>query len=164
MRVRLMAGAPITTLRASAPRRILGVVMLGLLGILLLCVALLQPFANFGWQAFLAALGAGSLWLAERMWRATAQPVELTEDALRTGDGEIIAMVGNIASVDRSMFAFKPSNGFMLKLKRGAPLRWRPGLWWRAGRYVGVGGVTPGAQARAMADVLSALLAKRDRD
>ena len=138
--------------------------MLGLLGILLLCVALLQPFANIGWQAFLAALGAGALWLAERMWRSTAKPVELTEDALRTGDGEIIAMVDNIASVDRSMFAFKPSNGFMLKLKKGAPMRWRPGLWWRAGRYVGVGGVTPGAQARAMADVLSALLARHGQD
>lgn len=159
-----MDGALIATLRASAPRRILGVVMLGLLGILLLCVALLQPFANIGWQAFLGALGAGALWLAERMWRATAQPVELTEDALRTGNGEIIAMVDNIASVDRSMFAFKPSNGFMLKLKRGAPMRWRPGLWWRAGRYVGVGGVTPGAQARAMADVLSALLARHGQD
>ena len=159
-----MDGAPIAALRASATRRVLGVVMLGLLGILLLCVALLQPFANIGWQAFLAALGAGALWLAERMWRATAKPVELTEDALRTGDGEIIAMVDNIASVDRSMFAFKPSNGFMLKLKKGAPMRWRPGLWWRAGRYVGVGGVTPGAQARAMADVLSALLARHGQD
>ena len=70
--------------------------------------------------------------------------------------------MGNIASVDRGAFAFKPSNGFTVRLKSPAPRAWLPGLWWRLGRRVGVGGATPGKAARDMADVITILLKDPD--
>lgn len=151
----------LAVVRASAMRRGLGLVMLGGLGVLLLYIAVARPPDAAGWHAFLAAVGLLALWGAERMRRATAQAVELTGAGLRSTDGEVIAPLEQIATVDRGMFAFKPSNGFILRLKTPAPGRWRPGLWWRFGRRVGIGGVTPGAQAKAMADIIAARIADR---
>jgi len=151
----------LAVVRASAMRRGLGLAMLGGLGALLIYIAVFRPPAAPGWHVFMAVLGLVALWGMERMRRATAQAVELTRAGLRSSDGEVIAPLDQIESVDRGMFAFKPSNGFILRLKASAPGRWQPGLWWRLGRRVGIGGVTPGAQAKTMADMISGLLTER---
>ena len=145
-------------LGASAPRRGLGVAMLLILGALLIYTAIVRPPAVLGWQVFLLGVGMFSLWAAERMRKATQFTVELTEEGLRTSNGEVIAPMDEIHSVDRSMFVFKPSNGFVVRLNRSASWRWEPGLWWRMGKRVGIGGVTPGAQGKVMADMLAAKL------
>ncbi|MCP4820329.1 MAG: hypothetical protein GY883_14140, partial [Shimia sp.] len=64
------------------------------------------------------------------------------------------------------MFDMKPSNGFAIKLKQSRGRRWQPGLWWSLGRRVGIGGVTPGAHSKEMAQMLEALLVqkKTERD
>jgi len=156
-----MENQVLAVVRASALRRDLGLSMLGGLGALLIFIAVFRPPASPGWQVFLLGLGVVALWGMERMRRATAQAVELTRAGLRSSDGEVIAPIDQIASVDRGPFAFKPSNGFILRLKSSAPRRWQPGLWWRLGRRVGIGGVTPGAQAKAMAERIAMLLAER---
>lgn len=150
----------LAVVRASAGRRGLGLAMLWLLGALLLWLALARPPAP-EFQALLIGLGVGALWLGERMRRATALAVELTGAGLVCSDGEVIAGWDRIAGVDRGTFAFKPSNGFIVRLTARAPARWRPGLWWRLGRHAGIGGVTPGAQAKLMAEIIAARLAGR---
>ena len=157
-----MGDEVVAVVRASAARRGLGLAMLGLLGVLLIYVALVRPPAASGWQAFLLLAGLFSLWAGDRMRRATALTVELTPAGLRSSDGEVIATLDRIEAVDRGMFAFKPSNGFLLRLTGPAGARWQPGLWWRVGRRVGIGGVTPASQAKVMADLLAAMLAERD--
>jgi len=152
----------LAVVRASTMRRGLGVTMLAALGLLLIYTGIMRPPAHFGWQAFLVVMGIIALWGAERMRRATQAAVELTDAGLRTSDGEEIVAMENIASVDRGAFAFKPSNGFILRLKGRAPVRWQPGLWWRMGPRVGIGGVTPGAQGKVMADIIAAKLAERE--
>ena len=152
----------LAVVRASAPRRFLGIAMLLLLGLLLIYTAVVRPPAVLGWQVFLIGLGALCLWVAERMRHATALAVELTREGLRSSDGEVIAPLDQITSVDRGMFVFKPSNGFIVRLQKSAPRRWQPGLWWRLGARVGIGGVTPGAQSKIMADMLAVMVAERD--
>ena len=152
----------LAVVRASTPRRFLGIGMLLILGLMLIYTALVRPPAVLGWQIFLIGLGALCLWAAERMRLATTLAVELTRDGLRTSDGEEIAAMDNITSVDRGMFVFKPSNGFIVRLKASTPRRWQPGIWWRFGGRVGIGGVTPGAQGKIMADMLAAMLLERD--
>ena len=149
----------LAAVRASPMRRALGLAVLWCLGALLLWLALARPPASAGLHAVLIVVGLGALWVGEMLRRATMLAVELTQAGLRSSDGETIARWEEIASVDRGAFAFKPSNGFILRLCARAPARWRPGLWWRWGRRVGVGGVTPGAQAKAMADIIGARLA-----
>ncbi|MEL6450039.1 MAG: hypothetical protein AAFQ19_02180 [Pseudomonadota bacterium] len=153
----------LATVQASPGRRILGIGSLWVLSLMVIYVAIVQPPA-MGWQVFLFALGGASLWIAEQMRRATALTLELTADELRDSAGTVLAKTADIASIDRGMFAFKPSNGFLLRLNGGHPRAWRPGLWWRMGSRIGVGGMTPGHQSKFMAEIISAMLAERDAD
>ncbi|WP_050931577.1 hypothetical protein [Aestuariivita boseongensis] len=145
---------------ASQPRRWLGVGMLVFLGGLLIYVAFTTP-PDPAWQVFLLVMGGASLWLGDKMRRATDGWIELTDEGLVTQSGEVIARMDDIEKVERGMLAFKPSNGFMLKTKTPAANRWEPGLWWRTGRRIGVGGVTPASQSKVMADLISARLIER---
>ena len=138
----------------SQPRRWLGVGMLFCLGALLIYVAFATP-PSLQWQAFLLGVGTAALWLAEKMRRATAGWIEMTDAVLRDQDGTLIATLDEIENVERGMLAFKPSNGFLMKTTHPAPNHWSPGLWWRIGRRVGVGGVTPSSQGKVMADLIS---------
>lgn len=148
---------------ASPPRRWLGVGMLLFLGALLIYVAFATP-PDLAWQVFLLMMGGASLWLGDKMRRATEGWIELKDDALITQSGEVIARIDDIEKVERGMLAFKPSNGFMIKTKTPAARRWEPGLWWRTGRRIGVGGVTPASQSKVMADLISAKLMMRGQD
>ncbi|MDB9943667.1 hypothetical protein OAD19_01330 [Octadecabacter sp.] len=125
-----------------------------ILGAMLILLAFVQPPA-FGWQVFLIALGAGTLVVAERLRRATMLGLIMTETDLRDTRGQILTTLDNIKSVDRGAFAFKPSNGFVLRLHNSAPRVWAPGLWWRFSTRIGVGGVTPAGPAKYMAEQIA---------
>jgi len=153
----------IARLEPAPGRRIFSLLALAGLGLLLIQVAVARPPQHLTWQIFLLVLGALALWLAVRLWQATASGLVLREDGLWEAGGRRLAALDEIASVDRGVFAFKPSNGFLVTLRARAPRAWAPGLWWRFGRRVGVGGTTPGAQARAMADALAVMLDARRR-
>jgi hypothetical protein len=153
----------IIALQPAPARRAIGTAIVAALGVLLIWLAVVAPPASALWLAFLLGLGALALWAALRMWQATGNAVELTEAGLRDSDGTVIADFDAIEGIDRGLFAFKPSNGFLLTLSRPGARAWRPGLWWRTGRRVGVGGLTPRGPARAMADAIQIRLAARRR-
>ncbi len=150
-------------LRPSAPRRIFGMVIQLSLGLILVWIAVAYPFDALGWRVFLFAVGVAALVLAQRGWNGSSVAIVLDEDGLRQEDGRVIAPMDQIASVDRALFTFKPSNGFVLRLNSRAPRGWVPGMWWRVGRRVGIGGVTGGAETKIMADALSMMVAQRDQ-
>jgi len=147
---------------ASAARRWMGVILLGALGGLVVYVALASPPALM-WQVFLIVVGVLALWMADKMRRATESRIELTETELRSSEGQVIALVADIEKVDRGVFALKPSNGFMVRTRKPGPRAWQPGLWWRLGRRIGVGGVTAAGQTKSMSEILSMMLAQRDQ-
>jgi hypothetical protein len=156
-----MSDEVIGIVSASTGRRVLGISSLTLLGFLLIYVSFTQPPAILG-QVFLLATGSASLWIADKMRRATATVIELTASELRDSSGELICTLDDIESIDRGFFAFKPSNGFLLRLKKRSNRSWRPGLWWRSGRSVGIGGMTPGHQTKFVSEIISATIAQRD--
>lgn len=156
-----MAKEVIATVAPSAGRRWMAVAMLLLLGGLVLWLAFSTPPGNLALQGLLLAIAAGALVMAEKIRRATETWIELTEDGLFDGNGREICRMDQIAGVERGVFAFKPSNGFLVRLKEPGPRAWQPGLWWRLGRRVGVGGVTPAGQGKFMADMIAMRL--RDR-
>ncbi|QFS83857.1 hypothetical protein FIU97_14000 [Roseivivax sp. THAF40] len=158
-----MSDQVLARLSASPFRRWFGIVSLVFLGGLLLYVTVATPPAPV-WQLLLIALGAGAMMLAHAMYRATALSLTLTRDALVDSEGTEIAKISEIRSVERGAFAMKPSNGFVLNMHRPQARRWRPGLYWSLGTRVAVGGVTPGHQAKPMADAIAILLAERGRD
>ncbi|MBN2629072.1 MAG: hypothetical protein JXR75_00865 [Rhodobacteraceae bacterium] len=153
--------AVLAELRASPPRRVVGVGVLLILGAALLYLGLSLPVADLGWTVFLLGFGGLSLWLSLRMWTATEGRLVLTADALCDAEGRVLARVDMVRAVNRGVFAFKPAGGFTLVLSEAGPRAWAPGLWWRIGRRVGVGGVTHRHEARYMAEVLDQLRPSR---
>ncbi len=150
----------LATVAASAPRRWMGVGMLTTVGALVIYVALATP-PQLGWQVFLLLVGAASFWLSRRMWVATADTIELTRSSLRTGSGLVICSLDEIEAVDRGVFAFKPSNGFLIKTRSSGANAWAPGLWWRLGRRIGIGGMTAAAETKFMSEMLTAMLVEQ---
>jgi len=150
----------IATVMPSPVRRYAGLLMLTVLGGLLVYVALATPPASILWRAFLLGLGGLVLWLAEKMRRATMVGVVLTAEGLLTTDGQLLVPVEQMVGVVRGSFSLKPSNGFSVLTKDRQARGWAPGLWWRFGKRVGVGGVTAASQAKFMSEVLAAMLAE----
>ncbi|SFT49572.1 hypothetical protein [Sedimentitalea nanhaiensis] len=149
-------------IEASAVRRWIGVGMLAAIAFLMVYGAFSSP-PNPLWQTVLIGLAAVVLWIALRLWQATAFRIELTDDGLRDSSGAEIARLSDIKSVQRGSFAFKPTNGFLLRTRTTGARAWRPGLWWRFGSRIGIGGVTPAHQAKYMAEALATRLAERDQ-
>lgn len=143
----------LAVLEASPIRRGIGVATLVAMAALLFYSAATTGSGPL-WQAIAVVLGAASLWTADLFRRAVAGRVELTTAGLRDSRGDIIVSIGDIARLDRGAFAFKPSNGFTIRTRTAGTRVWRPGLWWRFGTRIGIGGVAPRAQVRVMADLM----------
>ncbi|KAA9010259.1 hypothetical protein [Histidinibacterium aquaticum] len=150
----------LATLRPAPGRWALALAVLFGLGGLLVLLALT---AALGAGARVAILAIALLVLVqgERVRRTGSQEVRLTREGLTDGVGAQVAPLERIRSVDRGLFAFKPSNGFAVVLDRPLGRAWTPGLWWRVGRRVGVGGLVSSGEARALADRLALLLDER---
>jgi len=145
----------------NGPRRVFATGSLGILGALLIWIAASHPPSDLGFTALLLIIGAGSMWLSWALWQASSAVLELTREELREQGGRLIARIDNIEKVDRGFFAFKPAAGFRLALKERTSPVYAPGLWWRRGRMVMVGGVTSRAQSKAVADLISIRVAQK---
>jgi hypothetical protein len=160
MSIELAKGEVIIAVRPSLFRRaVAAIAMVAAAGLLI--SAALQGAGPF-WQSLLVMMGLGMCYLAWRFWQATAVGLELTREALRDSDGRLLFAVADVQRIDRGIFAMKPTNGLTIHLTRAAEPAWQPGLWWRLGKRVGIGGVTAPSQARAIADTLALLEAERD--
>ena len=152
----------LATIDQHPVRRVFTTGVVGLLGFMLIYIAAATPPADIGWLAFLVILGLGSLYLSWRVWGATAVALELTRSALREVDGRVLFMLDEVESVDRSIFAFKPAGGFLVRLK--APTTrgrvYAPALWWRYKRRVAVGRATAPSQAKPVADLIKIIVAE----
>lgn len=158
---RASADAVLARIESSSARRYFALAVLVTLGGILLSITLSRSGGSVIWQGAMLVAAGAVIWVAVALYRATAMAIELTETGMRCSDGTLLAALGDIRHVERGSFAFKPSNGFLLKLDRGGPMVWRPGLFWRIGRRVGVGGVAHAGQTKKMAEVLALLLAER---
>lgn len=116
-----------------------------------------------GAQIILLTLAsAGCLFLALAASRAKGQAVILTNEGFFDDEGELLCPLDQVERVDAGLMAFRPSKGFLVRLKTPAPRGWSPGLWWRIGKRFAVGGATPGRDGKAMADLLANIIAERD--
>lgn len=152
----------IMALKPTGPRRWGGILAQGMLGVLLLgfvFAAGVSPVLRL----FFALLAGAALYGAYWMHEVTQQEIQLTEVDLRNSKGRVFSTLNNIERVERGAFAFKPSNGFLVRLKEPCGRGWAPGVWWQRGRMLGIGGTMAGGQSRAMADAISAMVMERSK-
>lgn len=148
----------LATLQVSQFRRLFGVGMLGGLGCVLLYIA--ATTAERGTIGLIGLLGFGLLilWASFRMYQATGDTLTLTREGIFTNSGQTVCLVENIIRTDTGFFAFKPSNGFSVLLKQPMKRSWCPGLWWRFGKRIGIGGVTSPGHGKAMSNMIAVLI------
>lgn len=99
--------------------------------------------------------GVAVVMIGSRMWRVTETSIELTQAGLTDSNGRVLCLFDDIEKVDRAVFAVKPSNGLLLRLKTAQPTAWVPGLWWRHGQRLGIGGIVAARDTKAMADAIT---------
>lgn len=157
----LDSDAPLVEVKSSVMRRYSGLAVLFMLGALLLYISFVKPPEDLGWQVFLILFGLAIMYLGEKMRKATLKSVLLTREGIFSSDGTKLVGIENVKSIDRGVFAFKPSNGFTVVMHEKQPRHWAPGLWWRLGKRLGVGGVVQASQTKSMAEVLAALVHQR---
>ena len=155
-----MSDSMIAQLKCSPVRRGLALFVMMLLGFLLLYLVITTDGALFQ-KVFLVIMVSIILWMARAMQLGTKGYIELRATGLFFEDGRILAAIDDIIRVERGAFAFKPSNGFVVSLKQRTERAWVPGLYWKFGSRIGIGGVTVPSDAKFMADTLAALIAKR---
>lgn len=108
------------------------------------------------WLRILFILGGlATVVIGSRMWRATDTVIELTPAGLSDSSGRVLCRFEDIEKVDRAVFAVKPSNGLLLRLKTPQSTAWVPGLWWRYGHRLGIGGIIAARDSKAMADAIT---------
>lgn len=154
----------LVTMTPRPARRVFAAGTTGILGATLVYIAAAFPPAELVWLVFLVAMGAFALWWAWRVWQATGLRLELTRTELREEGGRRLCLVEDIDRIDNSPFAFKPAAGFLIHLKEPRPRATAPGLWWRAGRRVAVGGTTARGEGKAVAEVIRVMLVEREKD
>lgn len=155
-------GRPLAAVRRPDWLRWAVAAALAAIAIALLWVTLAQNAAT-GLQIAIVALAAsGGLWLALQTARAKGEAVILTDEGLFDDAGERLCALSDIVRVDSGLLSFRPSKGFLVRLKAPAERGWSPGLWWRLGTRLAVGGATPGRDGKSMADLLTNMIAERD--
>ena len=149
-------------LSAAPARWLFGVAMLFFLGALVIYLGIAAPGLGFGKRAFLVIVGSLFLLSGERSRRTKDVTIRLTATRLIDSEGRLLAQIENITGVDRGVMAIKPSNGFLMYLDHKPGRAWVPGLWWRLGSFVGVGGSTQSGPAKFMAELIAMRVAERD--
>lgn len=150
-------------LPASPLRRWSALVLLGLFAMMAVQVSIELPGERPLAKAGALLLGLAMIWQAIQLWKASGRVLELTVEGLReAGTGRVLARVEDIAEVNRSVFAYRPATGFLILLHRPASRpAWAPGMWWRFGRRIGIGGVTPKMEGKALAELLGEMVRSR---
>ena len=152
---------PLAIVKPSASRFWFGVIVMFGLGFFLTYLALFGARVSSLAQAALLLFAAVTLFHALTLFRVGRRSVILTDDGIFDSDGNVLCSMDQIENVDRGAFAFKPSNGFLLRLNVSLGRAWHPGLWWRIGNRVGVGGITSASEAKVMADIIMLTLKER---
>ena len=149
---------PIAILNVSQARRIFGTVAQLGVGVMMLYVAAKYPPDNIVALAFLVAFGGFMIWQARNLYRTAGRHLVLTRETVEDSSGALLCRLDEIKAVERGVFTLKPSNGFAIILKQSQKFAWCPGLWWRVGNRIGVGGTTSGRSSRDMADMIAVML------
>ncbi|MDN5788764.1 hypothetical protein [Pseudorhodobacter sp.] len=145
-------------LQAAPFQRWAGITIQAVLAVLLVYLAFTGNAQPALLRLVILVLGIGGFVTAWLLWQGTQRALELTRSELRDDSGRVLARISDVREVSRGAFAMKPSQGFTLRLHRGGTFVWVPGLWWRMGRRVGIGGVTASQPSRRMADQITLLL------
>ena len=124
-----MSDSAIARLKASPVRRGFGLFVMMLLGFLLLYLTATID-AGFVHKAVLGWRRGGCAVDGARHAKGhSGATLSCVASGLYFEDGRVLAAMDDILRVERGVFAFKPSNGFVVSLQNKTERAWIPGLY-----------------------------------
>lgn len=154
----------IVKIQPSFGRRIFGIAILCLAALIMLNYAFGDKAQSIVLRVFLLLFAVVFLWHAQTNLRFADAALILKRDGLFDNHGELICNLSNINRIDRGWISFKPSNGLLIRMHRPMPLKWVPGLYWRFGKNLGVGGMVSPVLTKEMSDKLLLLMQEKVHD
>jgi len=148
----------IARLAPTPARRIIAAGSLLGLGLVILWLAANQPAQSAGLLSGLVVLALASVALSVLIWRATGVGLILTATEMRDTADRRLFLLSEVEQIEKGVLAWKPAGGFAVVLNKPQKRVWVPGIWWRLGRRVMIGGATNSGEAKAMADLMRAEL------
>lgn len=150
---------PIAALYMSRSKVVFGILVTIAFGTLLSLIALriwqLHPLSGM-----LVFAGAGIIfYLAYALSQTANIGICLYPDRLCDTNGRVLTTLANIDTLILGTFAAKPTQGFLVILKKNRKIAWQPGLWWCFRRRLGIGGSTSRGATTAFAEQLKMQIA-----
>lgn len=127
-----------------------------LVPVLMLGPALLLSRTSSAGALVITLIIALFLMAAYRSYRERHAHLLLADDGLRNHRGELLVGYDEIERVHRGLFALRPAQGLAISLRTPHQAAFVPGLYWRFGRRIGIGGATQPGSTRAFAEHIEA--------
>ena len=134
--------------------KILGLVIFGLL--LFLCYTISKIEEDLTLLDFLLIPTIIFLWLCFRKFLKRYSKVGflINQSGLFNLDGSVICEIGDIERIDVSPYTFKSANGFIVILKTKSSFKSIPGLYWRLGKRISIGGLVSKNESKFLSQTL----------
>ena len=134
--------------------RILGSVIFGLL--LFLCYTISKIEEEITSLDFLLipTIVFLVLWFRRFLKRFSKVGFLINQSGLFNLDGSIICEIGDIEKIDVSPYTFKSANGFIVILKTKTSFKSIPGLYWRLGKRLSIGGLVSKTESKFLSQAL----------
>ena len=143
------------TLKMSKLKRLSGALLIFVLGTTLLFSVYKKSNPGYTvYESLFLLVGLILIFVSWRIGRARLTGIKLTKSGIYDLNDVKLCAILDINYIDRRTFAIKPANGFIIHLKNSAKSFWIPGLCWRIGKRLAIGGMLSKQECKAFANLL----------
>ena len=94
------------------------------------------------------------LWFIRFLKRYSKIGFLINQSGLFNIDGSVICKIDDIERIDVSPYTFKSANGFIVILKTKSSFKSIPGLYWRLGKRLSIGGLVSKNESKFLSQTL----------
>ena len=134
--------------------KILGSVIFGLLLFLSYTVSNIEEEITFLDFLLIPTIVFLGLWFIRFLKRYSKIGFLINQSGLFNIDGSVICEIDDIERIDVSPYTFKSANGFIVILKTKSSFKSIPGLYWRLGKRLSIGGLVSKNESKFLSQTL----------
>ena len=134
--------------------KILGSVIFGLLLFLCYTISKIEEEITLLDFLLIPTIVFLAFWFRSFLKRYSKVGFLINQSGLFNLDGSIICEIGDIERIDVSPYTFKSANGFIVILKTKSSFKSIPGLYWRLGNRLSIGGLVSKNESKFLSQTL----------
>ena len=134
--------------------KILGTIIFGLLLFLIYTVSSLDNEITLLDFLLIPLIILLALWFKSFLNRYSKMGFLINQEGLFNLDKSLICRIDEIDQIDTSPYTFKSANGFIVILKTKNSFKTVPGLYWRLGKRISIGGLIAKNESKFVSSTL----------